>query len=290
MRIQSAQDVSDQTASDQTVENQNHNSQSAEKEPYYLPLNNELTLFQHAANNKLPVLLKGPTGCGKTRLVEHMAHELNRPLYTVACHDDLTATDLVGRHLVNHDGTFWQDGPLTKAVREGGICYLDEVVEARRDTTVVIHPLSDDRRYLPIDRTGELVKAHPDFLLVISYNPGYQSVNKGLKPSTRQRFVAVRLQYPNAEQETKVLIHETGLSLEVASKLVSLANELRRLKDIHLEEGLSTRMLIYAGRLLNSGLSMRDTLISCFCESLTDEEEDLNALYTWLELHGFGEL
>jgi len=261
---------------------------SASDSPYYLPLDNELNLFHHAASYRLPVLLKGPTGCGKTRLVEHIAHELNRPLYTVACHDDLTATDLVGRHLVDHNGTVWHDGPLTKAVREGGICYLDEVVEARRDTTVVIHPLSDDRRYLPIDRTGELVKAHPDFLLVISYNPGYQSIHKGLKPSTRQRFVAIRLHYPEPEQEIAVLRHETGLEKDTAVHLVTLANELRRLKDVHLEEGLSTRMLIYAGRLLTSGLSMRETLVACFCESLTDQEEDLEALYTWLELHGYG--
>ena len=255
---------------------------------YYLASDNEVRLFKHAAQYKLPVLLKGPTGCGKTRLVEHIAHSLNRPLYTVACHDDLTATDLVGRHLINHEGTWWQDGPLTKAVREGGICYLDEVVEARRDTTVVIHPLSDDRRLLPIDRTGELIQAHPDFLLVISYNPGYQSAYKGLKPSTRQRFVSIRLNYPTPDNEIAIIRHETGVSDTTATTLVSLANELRRLKEVHLEEGLSTRMIVYACRLLSAGLSMREALVSCFCESLTDQEEDLAALYTWLELHGYG--
>jgi len=253
-----------------------------------LTTGNELRLFHHAAQHKLPVLLKGPTGCGKTRLVEHIADSLKRPLYTVACHDDLTATDLVGRHLINHEGTWWQDGPLTKAVREGGICYLDEVVEARRDTTVVIHPLSDDRRLLPIDRTGELIHAHPDFLLVISYNPGYQSVYKGLKPSTRQRFVSIRLNYPPAQQEIAIIQHETGVTLTLATTLVTLANELRHLKDVHLEEGLSTRMIVYAGRLLNAGLTMREALVSCFCESLTDQQEDLTALYTWLDLHGYG--
>ncbi len=256
---------------------------------YYLPSGHEVTLFQQAAEHRLPVLLKGPTGCGKTRLVEHMASVLNRPLYTVACHDDLTATDLVGRHLVNQEGTWWQDGPLTKAVREGGICYLDEIVEARRDTTVVIHPLSDDRRLLPIDRTGEIINAHPDFLLVISYNPGYQSLYKGLKPSTRQRFVSIRLNYPGADNEIAVIEHESGVSKDVATTLVNLANELRRLKDVHLEEGLSTRMIVYAARLLRSGLSMRDALVSCFCEALTDQDEDLQALYAWLDVHGYGE-
>ncbi|MFC6670756.1 CbbQ/NirQ/NorQ/GpvN family protein [Marinobacterium aestuariivivens] len=230
---------------------------------HYLPQHNEVELFRHAAGSRLPVLLKGPTGCGKTRFVQHMAEQLNRPLITIACHDDLTAADLVGRHLIGADGTYWQDGPLTRAVREGAICYLDEVVEARKDTTVVLHPLSDHRRELPIDRTGELLRAHPDFMLVISYNPGYQNLIKGLKPSTRQRFVALSFDYPTPEREVVILCQEAGIDKQTATQLVALGNDLRRLKDQDLEEAASTRLLIYCALMIGSGTPVGDACRAC---------------------------
>lgn len=182
--------------------------------PFYQSQHNEIELFEHAYNNQLPLLIKGPTGCGKTRFIHHMAAKLNRPIYTVACHDDLTAADLVGRHLIGDGETYWQDGPLSKAVREGAICYLDEVVEARKDTTVVLHPLSDDRRILPIERTGEELKAPPEFMLVVSYNPGYQNLLKGMKPSTRQRFVSMRFNYPDMETEKTIIQKETNIDAD----------------------------------------------------------------------------
>ena len=211
--------------------------------PFYQPAGDEVEIFQHAWKNRLPLLIKGPTGCGKTRFVSHMAARLGLPLYTVACHDDLTAADLVGRHLIGDGKTMWCDGPLTRAVREGGICYLDEVVEARKDTTVVLHPLADDRRVLPIDRTGELLAAPPSFMLVVSYNPGYQNLLKGMKPSTRQRFVSLRFDFPRPEQEESVLIGETACPPDLARRLVAIANALRSLKDRDLEEAASTRLL-----------------------------------------------
>ena len=244
----------------------------------YLPQNNEIEIFKHAVDNRLPVLIKGPTGCGKTRFVESMANQFQRPIYTVACHDDLTATDLVGRHLIGKEGTYWQDGPLTKAVREGGICYLDEVVEARKDTTVVLHPLSDHRRVLPIERTGEEIVAHPDFMLVISYNPGYQNVMKGLKPSTRQRFVALEFDYPTPEREVVIVCQESDVDKETAQKLVALGNDLRKLKDHDLEEAASTRLLIYAAKMIVSGLDARQACHACLAQPLTDESETLAAL------------
>jgi len=244
----------------------------------YLPQANEVDLFHHAAAVKLPVLLKGPTGCGKTRFVQYMAEQLNRPLITIACHDDLTAADLVGRHLIGADGTYWQDGPLTRAVREGAICYLDEVVEARKDTTVVLHPLSDHRRELPIDRTGELLKAHPDFMLVISYNPGYQNLMKGLKPSTRQRFVGLSFDYPTPEREVVILCQEAGIDKQTATQLVALGNDLRRLKDQDLEEVASTRLLIYCALMICSGIAVRDACRACLAEPLTDDSETLAAI------------
>ncbi|KZY88525.1 AAA family ATPase [Oleiphilus sp. HI0081] len=244
----------------------------------YLAQGNEVVIFEHAANNNLPVLIKGPTGCGKTRFVEHMAKKLDRPLYTIACHDDLSATDLVGRHLIGKDGTYWQDGPLTRAVREGGICYLDEVIEARKDTTVVLHPLSDHRRVLPVERTGEEIIAHPDFMLVISYNPGYQNVMKGLKPSTRQRFVAMEFEYPLAERETVIICQESNIDKDTAKKLVSLGGDLRRLKDYDLEEAASTRLLIYTAKMIKSGLNAREACLSCLAQPLTDETETLAAI------------
>lgn len=257
------------------------NVSAAENEtdvPYYLPGGNEEALFEHAWQNQLPVLIKGPTGCGKTRFIRHMAKKLGRPLYTVACHDDLTAADLVGRHLIGEGTTYWVDGPLTKAVREGGICYLDEVVEARKDTTVVLHPLSDDRRILPIERTGETLEAPPGFMLVVSYNPGYQNLLKGMKPSTRQRFVSMRFSYPPSKQEQQIVIAETGIADHQAKQLVSLAHALRALKDHDLEESASTRLLIYTATLINSGFDPVEACRAGLIEPLTDDEETVDAL------------
>lgn len=248
------------------------------KLPYYLPQGDEIELFEHAFHNRLPVLLKGPTGCGKTRFVAYMAARLKLSLHTVACHDDLTASDLVGRHLIGEGGTYWTDGPLTRAVRQGGICYLDEVVEARKDTTVVLHPLSDDRRILPIDRTGEELQAPDNFMLVVSYNPGYQNLLKGMKPSTRQRFVALRFGYPQPEQEAVIVAQESGIDPEKAERLVRIATALRALKDHDLEESVSTRLLVYAATLMMAGY---DPLAACrasLVEPLTDDEETAGAL------------
>ncbi len=246
--------------------------------PYYQPHANEVELFEYAFNNQLPVLIKGPTGCGKTRFITHMAAKLGIPLNTVACHDDLTAADLVGRHLIGDGETYWSDGPLTRSVRSGGICYLDEVIEARKDTTVVLHPLSDDRRILPLDRTGELLEAPDNFMLVVSYNPGYQNFLKGMKPSTRQRFISIRFDFPSAELEQKILSNESGASEDIVKRLVSLGNALRALKDHDLEEAASTRLLIYAARLIQSGF---DPVEACRCslvEPLTDDLETADAL------------
>lgn len=241
--------------------------------PFYQAAGDEIEVFEHAWRNRLPLLIKGPTGCGKTRFVSYMAVRLGLPLYTVACHDDLTAADLVGRHLIGDGKTVWCDGPLTRAVREGGICYLDEVVEARKDTTVVLHPLADDRRILPIDRTGELLAAPPSFMLVVSYNPGYQNLLKGMKPSTRQRFVSMRFDFPRPEQEEAVLIGETACPPDLAKRLVAIAGALRSLKDRDLEESASTRLLVYAALLIKDGM---DPVAACrygIVESLTDDPE-----------------
>ncbi|MDH5433172.1 MAG: CbbQ/NirQ/NorQ/GpvN family protein [Gammaproteobacteria bacterium] len=246
--------------------------------PFYQAQHNEIDIFTHAYDNQLPVLLKGPTGCGKTRFIEHMAKRLNRPLYTVACHDDLTASDLVGRYLIEGGQTVWRDGPLTRAVREGGICYLDEVVEARKDTTVVLHPLSDDRRMLPIDRTGEQLKAPKEFMLVVSYNPGYQNLLKGMKPSTRQRFVAMTFDYPDMTSEISIVEKETQIDHYYATKLVELAQSLRALKEYDLEENASTRLLVYTATLMQSGLDQRTAIRSGLIEPLTDDPETINAL------------
>lgn len=244
----------------------------------YISQNNEIDIFRAAAQNRLPVLLKGPTGCGKTRFVQFMSEQLQRPLYTIACHDDLSASDLVGRHLINSSGTYWQDGPLTKAVREGAICYLDEVVEARKDTTVVLHPLSDHRRELPLERTGELIEAHPNFMLVISYNPGYQNAMKGLKPSTRQRFVSLSFDYPRAEHEIIILCQETGIDEPIATLLVDLAHDLRRLQEHDLEEAPSTRLLVYCAMMIKSGVNPKHACYACLAESLTDDVETLKTI------------
>lgn len=246
--------------------------------PYYLPQAKEVELFEHAYRHQLPVLLKGPTGCGKTRFITHMAARLQRPLFTVACHDDLTAADLVGRHLIKGNSTYWMDGPLTRAVREGGICYLDEVVEARKDTTVVLHPLSDDRRILPLERNGEELHAPAEFMLVVSYNPGYQNLLKGMKPSTRQRFVSLRFDYPAPEQEQAIVCRESGANTELAEQLVRLAMALRALEDRDLEESVSTRLLVYTATLIRSGF---DPLAACragLVEPLTDDIETAEAL------------
>ena len=246
--------------------------------PFYKPHGGEVELFERAWRNHLPMLIKGPTGCGKTRFVAHMAARLNLPLYTVACHDDLTAADLVGRHLIGNGETIWSDGPLTRAVREGGICYLDEVVEARKDTTVVLHPLADDRRVLPIDRTGETIKAAPGFMLVVSYNPGYQNFLKGMKPSTRQRFVSLTFEFPDAELEESILVNETGVDTMTAKRLVSIGNAFRALRDHDLEEVASTRLLVYAATLINDGC---DPLLACraaLVETLTDDPDTAVAL------------
>lgn len=252
---------------------------------YYRAVRNEVDLFMRAAAHHVPVLIKGPTGCGKTRFIQFMAARLRRPLYTVACHDDLTAADLVGRHLINSEGTYWQDGPLTRAVREGAICYLDEIIEARKDTTVVLHPLADDRRVLPIDATRELIEAHPDFMLVVSYNPGYRNLMKGLKPSTRQRFMALAFDYPDPEKETEVVVHETGLDKNTAAHLVRLGQALRRLNEYDLEESASTRLLIHAGRLLVDGVDPVEACEVCLAEPLSDDEATLEALMDVVRAH-----
>lgn len=246
--------------------------------PWYHPVGKECELFEYAFRNRLPLLIKGPTGCGKTRFVAHMAARLGRPLITVACHDDLTAADLVGRHLIGDGQTLWSDGPLTRAVRQGGICYLDEVVEARKDTTVVLHPLTDDRRILPIERTGEELHAPNDFMLVVSYNPGYQNLLKSLKPSTRQRFVAISLGFPPREIEEQILVAETSVAPAMASRLVTLAGHLRQLKDHDLEEAASTRLLVYAASLIAAGCDPVAACTAALVEPLTDDPDTAEAL------------
>lgn len=251
--------------------------------PYYCPQGSEEAVFEHAYRNQVPLLIKGPTGCGKTRFIAHMAARLGRPLYTVACHDDLTAADLVGRHLIGDSGTYWSDGPLTRAVREGAICYLDEVVEARKDTTVVLHPLSDDRRILPIERTGEILHAPPEFMLIVSYNPGYQNLLKGMKPSTRQRFVALRFDFPEPEKEQTILQHEAGVDAALAARLVQLGEALRAVKDHDIEESASTRLLVYAARLIEGGFDPLEACRSALVEPLSDDEETVDALMDVVE-------
>ena len=243
------------------------------QEPFYATQGEEIQVFEAAYNNCIPVLLKGPTGCGKTRFMEHMAWRLKRPLVTVSCHDDLTASDLVGRYLIVGGETRWIDGPLTRAVRMGALCYLDEIVEARKDTTVVIHPLADDRRVLPIEKTGETVKAPGEFCLAISYNPGYQSVLKDLKQSTRQRFVAIDFDYPEAELEASIVAHESGIDQQMAQLLVRYAAMTRNLKGNGLEEGASTRLLVHAAKLMHSGVEPRTACRGAIAASLTDEPD-----------------
>ncbi len=248
------------------------------EEPYYEPVRDEIPVFEAAYRNRLPILLKGPTGCGKTRFMEHMAWRLKRPLITVSCHDDLTSSDLVGRFLIKGGETIWVDGPLARAVRAGGICYLDEIVEARKDTTVVIHPLADDRRVLPMEKVGELLEAPDEFCLAISYNPGYQSVLKDLKQSTRQRFVALEFDYPEAALEQKIVEKESGIDSGQARQLVKFAHMTRNLKGQGLDEGASTRLLVHAAKLIASGIPPVSACRSAVAQALTDDADMLSAV------------
>tara|TARA_Y100000590_G_scaffold147621_1_gene169473 strand:- start:16024 stop:16893 length:870 start_codon:yes stop_codon:yes gene_type:complete len=267
------------------------------EEPFYVPSSDEIQVFESAYAQRIPILLKGPTGTGKTRFVEHMVWKLSHdnqlkskkkssrdiPLITVACHEDLTASDLVGRYLFDANGTRWIDGPLTKAVKSGGICYLDEVVEARKDTTVIIHPLTDHRRTLTIDKLGEVVDAADGFLLVVSYNPGYQNAMKDLKHSTRQRFVALEFNFPNQERETQIIHHESGVSLEISERLAKLGDKIRNLREHGLDEGASTRVLIYAGKLINQGISERRACEVAVTWGITDDsrtQKSINEVVT----------
>ena len=259
--------------------------ESAEDPPYYRPLANEIDIFLSAYRKRLPILLKGPTGCGKTRFVEHMAHEIfgsrktrRASLQTIACHEDLSATDMVGRYLLKGDETVWQDGPLTKAVREGAICYLDEIVEARKDSTVLIHSLTDHRRMLPVEKLGVTLDAHPDFLLVISYNPGYQSLLKDLKTSTRQRFVAIEFDYPKASAEAEIICHETGLDRGRSEALALVGEKIRNLQGHGFDDGVSTRLLIYAADLMMAGLNPRSACDTSIVKALSDDESVQSAL------------
>src|SRR3982750_2054430 len=242
-------------------------------EPYYLPIRHEVEMFEAAYAAKLPAMLKGPTGCGKTRFVEYMAYPLNRPLITVACHEDLSSTDLVGRFLLEGEETVWHDGPLTAAVRAGAICYLDEVVEARKDTIVIIHPLTDDRRRLPIEKRGTVLDAPDDFMLVVSYNPGYQSILKDLKQSTRQRFVSIEFDYPPPEMEVENVAREGGVDEEVARDLVLIGQKVRNLRGHGLEEGVSTRLLIYAAQMMARGIPAVAAAEVAICSPVTDDRE-----------------
>lgn len=259
------------------------------EQPFYLPLADEVALFESAYNQHLPVLLKGPTGCGKTRFVEYMSWRLHRhvgnrdedgvPLVTIACHEDLTASDLVGRYLLEGENTRWIDGPLTRAVKVGAICYLDEIVEARKDTTVLIHPLADHRRILPIEKRGELLHAADGFLLVMSFNPGYQSVLKDLKHSTRQRFIAIEFGYPNREQESEIICMESGCTEEIAKDLAKLGEKVRHLKSHGLAEGVSTRLLVYAGKLIADGIHPIRACLTSVVWALTDDKEVQQAIH-----------
>ncbi|WP_428534530.1 CbbQ/NirQ/NorQ/GpvN family protein [Rhodopila sp.] len=256
-------------------------------EPFYQQTGNERALFQAAAASRLPLMLKGPTGCGKTRFVEYMAWHLNRALITVACHEDMTAADLAGRYLLTAEGTVWQDGPLTTSVRHGAICYLDEIVEARQDTTVLIHPLTDNRRILPLDRKAELVTAHPDFLLVVSYNPGYQSAVKDLKESTKQRFVAIDFSYPTQRDEAAIVAREAGIDIRMAASLVDVACGTRNLRGRGLSEGASTRMIVHAARLMAAGVSGAEALRAAMILPLTDDPDMREALEAVIAAHAW---
>ncbi|MGP0061449.1 MAG: CbbQ/NirQ/NorQ/GpvN family protein [Beijerinckiaceae bacterium] len=253
------------------------------RKPYYRPVGSEVAIFEAAHADRIPLMLKGPTGCGKTRFIEHMAHRLGKPLVTVACHEDMTASDLVGRFLLDVDGTVWQDGPLTLAVRYGAILYLDEIVEARQDTTVVIHPLTDDRRVLPIEKRNEIILAHPDFHLIVSYNPGYQSAVKDLKESTKQRFAALDFDYPDPETEAEIVAHETGIAPGLARLVVEIGLRSRNLRGHGLDEGASTRMLIQACRLIERGIPVREACRIALVVPVTDDTDMRAALSRAIE-------
>jgi nitric oxide reductase NorQ protein len=254
------------------------------QEPYYLTIGDEEKIFSSAYRARLPILLKGPTGCGKTRFIEFMTYRLGKemgtslPLITVACHEDLTGSDLVGRYLLKGGETIWVDGPLARAVKNGAICYLDEIVEARKDTTVLIHPLADHRRILPVEKKGQILEAHNNFLLVISYNPGYQSVLKNLKHSTRQRFVAIEFGYPPRELEAEIIAHESRVGFDVAEDLAKLAEKVRNLRDQGLEEGVSTRLLIYAGQLIVQGIEPRRACEVAVAQAVTDDADVISGI------------
>lgn len=254
------------------------------EEPFYQATGNEVRLYEAAYNCRLPVMVKGPTGCGKSRFIEYMAWKLRKPLITVACNEDMTAADLIGRFLLDKDGTRWQDGPLTIAARIGAICYLDEVVEARQDTTVVIHPLTDHRRVLPLDRKGELLEAHADFQLVISYNPGYQSLMKDLKQSTKQRFVALDFDYPEQMDEAHIVVHEGGVKTALANRLVDIAHRARNLKGHGLDEGISTRLLVYAAQLIGEGIEPVEACKMALVRPLTDDPDIRATLDSAIEM------
>jgi len=243
------------------------------EEPFYQEQGKETSLYAAAYASRLPVRVKGPTGCGKSRFIDHMAWKLDKPLITVACNEDMTASDLVGRYLLDADGTRWLDGPLTVAARIGAICYLDEIVEARQDTTVIIHPLTDHRRSLPLEKKGEVINAHPDFQLVISYNPGYQSLMKDLKQSTKQRFVGLDFDYAPATLEAGIIAQETGADRDTAAKLVKIGETARNLKGHGLEEGFSTRLLVYAANLINQGISPADACRMAMVRPITDDKD-----------------
>jgi len=259
------------------------------RRPNYVMQDDEEVVFRVAHESSIPLILKGPTGCGKTRFIEYMAYELHLPLVTVSCHEDLTAADLVGRFLLKDDETVWRDGPLTLAVRHGGICYLDEIVEARKDTTVIIHSLTDDRRILYIDKTGEVVPAHRNFMMVLSYNPGYQSIVKDLKQSTKQRFASINFTHPPEDIETRIIRTESGLGEDDSRKLAEMGSKIRRLKGFGLDEGVSSRLLVYVGRLVKGGLTPIQATRHAISQTLTDEQEVLESIQNIARLY-FGDL
>lgn len=255
------------------------------EKPHYLEVKNERTVFEKAYSENMPMVLKGPTGCGKTRFVESMAFKLNQPLITISCHEDLSAADLVGRYLFKDNQTIWEDGPLTLAVRYGAICYLDEIVEARNDTTVIIHSLTDHRRILYIDKTQEVIHAHPNFMMVISYNPGYQNITKELKESTKQRFCALNFDYPDVELECRIIAEESGIDINQAHPLAEIGEKIRNLKGFGLNEGVSTRLLVYAGKLISSGLPATEACSAAIQNTLTDDPEMATSISDIIRLY-----